>query len=207
MLLVALAISGCGTGAPRPVPTALATPSAGAADLAQPSDSDELAAEVPEEDTQPSLGDRVSKQSEAVAAYQAGSGYYDWKDGTYTIVDPHTPLPDDVLADIEALYGFRGGVPTWTNPAEDTAWDVKARAGSLRKELVYIVMGGAFDTDHSLISYGWHSANADSAFMPPSDSNGVAQWWATKDQAVTHAQQVIASKPDPSIYQIIDLTD
>ncbi|MCL3862961.1 hypothetical protein [Actinotalea sp. K2] len=203
-LLGALLLTGC---ASTPAGEQEAAPASPGAQETDPATETPTVEATPTESAIPAPGERVSEQKRAVAAYQAGFGYYQWPDMTYTIIDPAAPLPDEVLADIMALLPTVKHEPPQPPPPGRTgwAWDLEDRKHSIRKTLVFVAVGSSWGLNNELLHWGWtHAGSNDPAFALPIVNNQPV-FYDTHDQALARAQEIIASQPNPGLYELFDL--
>lgn len=151
----------------------------------------------------PAVGATGITSEEAEAAKAAGLGVYQFGDGTLVVVDPHLPFPADLVVDMRDTAGNMGIAPSWderdayfkrlTGP-----WERAAGSG---KYPVFVFASGTYDPSaKSLVESFVNIKSLD----PDRALNGVM--FASADEAIAGAQSIIATKPDPSLYEVIDLT-
>lgn len=176
-LAAVLAIAGCTAAAdpePTTAPTQTAEPTTKPTESPEPTEAP--APEVPE---------------------------YTLADGTTVAIDPAAPLPDEVVADIEAKHAVSASP---ASEAETTAGLQKSLAASEQvaahgKVAYVIVSTGTYDISGNLVDVRYAAM-----VMDPSDPL-VSDDYIFPDHAtaVRTAQERVATSPNPERYVILDL--
>jgi len=126
---------------------------------------------------------------------------YTTASGVAVTIDPHAPLPAEVVAEIKAVGVLASGAaPTYDERHAMSQYlsDAADKIIYTGKIPVFVFVSGAYEMDGSLISSFYNLSAREPGF------NGVAL--GSADEAISLAQSIIATRPDPSIYQVIDLT-
>lgn len=198
-VLIGVLLTGC-TSTSDPAPSA----SAPAPVASTPSDA------TPTPDTTspaapavPAVGATVTTPAEVDAAKGAGLGIYTASSGAQVVVDPHQPLPADVVADLRAISGLaETSLPDKEagSARVDKIVQSITAAGDAGKTLVAVGASGVYGQSGKLEKSYYAIATLDRAIVAP----GVM--FSSASDALTAAQAAIAAQPDPSIYELVDLT-
>lgn len=150
----------------------------------------------------PTVGATVTSEADVAAAKSAGLAVYTTNAGTQVVVDPSGAVPQVVLDDAKAagdatvaLQNSNDG----TGPALARKDVAQRYADGGGKKLVFIVTGGHYDVDGSLLEVQY------AAQCPFGEINGPWTAQKTVDKLIAVMQQHIDQQKDPSQYEIVNL--
>jgi uncharacterized protein (UPF0333 family) len=195
-LAITAALAGCATGADAPSTSTAATAATSETNTA-------AAASVETEQVSPQAGTELVSETDVDAAKDIGFGVYTTSTGTKVAIDKHAPLPAEVVADIRAVAGGAGEAAADKAEMEarsDARSAARANASAAGKTLVFVVSAGQYGKDGSLERSYFAIATTDRGIVP------VGTEFGTAADALATAQSSVAAQKDPTIYEIIDLT-
>ncbi|MDM8085897.1 hypothetical protein QUV83_14060 [Cellulomonas cellasea] len=164
------------------------------------------AVETPEI-TIPDIGSAITTPEEEAAAKAAGLGVYQTSAGALVVVDPAAPAAQVIIDD--ALATGNGAEVAATSAQSDANFEaitvVAQRAyEATGKKLAFIVKRGRYlETGERENGWDFYS------FISPTATElriSAPGRHSTSESAIALVQERIAAQPDPSAYEIIDLT-
>ena len=195
---IAITITGCAPTADgrQPVPSELET--AATEPASEP-------VVTPEPDPVPAVGSTVTTPEEIATAEAAGLGVFVTTTGAGIVIDPKAPAPQVILDEARASGAGPVALPDTAsaNAASAILQGVADRSAAAGKKLVFIIQTGTYgdfdDDDLKSTHYGATTYYRELQTGPQGKS-------ATPAEARAKGQERIDAQPDPSIYEIIDLT-
>ena len=124
---------------------------------------------------------------------------YERADGSYVAVDPATPLPEDVVADMttQAVGAITAGADTDTLTATIAKENyAKAMHAGTGRWVVIVSPGTGTKADQNNTDSGW-------AFWAHDDTISHTSVVTSKELAIQDAQKWIAERPDPGTYELL----